>query len=130
MAKNKGGRPTKYRAEMCEQVVELAKQGAGRLETCVELDIWPDTMLRWEAEHPEFLEATTRARKISQGWWEKQGRLGIWSREFNAPAYSLQVRNRFPADWRDKHDLEHAGPDGSPLEVSITHRIVDPVGEG
>jgi hypothetical protein len=119
VAKGKGGRPTKYKPEMCDVVIELGKQGAGRLETCLELDIVPDTFLRWEEEHPEFSEATTRARQFSQAWWESQGRKGIWSREFNASAYSLQMRNRFPSDWRDKHDLEHSGQGGGPIPIVI-----------
>ena len=99
------GRPTDYDPAMCEKVIALAMEGAGRLETCLELGIVPQTMLNWERDHPAFLEATTHARALSQGWWEAQGRKGIWSRDFNAPAYSLQVRNRFPADWRERHDI-------------------------
>ena len=34
---------------------------------------------------------------------------GIWSRDFNAPAYRLQMLNRFPDDWHDKQDVEVAG---------------------
>jgi len=106
----KVGRPTDYDPEsMIPRMLDLSREGAGRMEVCAELDICPNTMLTWERIHPEFLKATTRARALSQAWWEAQGRKGIWSREFNAPAYSLQVRNRFPADWRDKHDVEHSG---------------------
>jgi transposase len=122
--KRKPGRPTKYRPEYCERVVELAEGGLGRLEISSELRIWPDTLLEWERQHPEFLQATTRARAISQAWWEAQGRLGIWSKDFNAAAYSLQVRNRFPRDWRDKQDHEVTGADGAPMEIAVTRKVI------
>jgi hypothetical protein len=114
----KRGRPTKYDPDtMIPRMMELAREGAGRLEVCAEIDVDLVTFLKWEREHPEFLNATTRARELSQAWWEKQGRRGIWSREFNAPAYSLQVRNRFPKDWRDKHEI--TGDNGGPLRFVI-----------
>jgi hypothetical protein len=111
----KVGRPTDYDPAICERVVELGREGVGRLELAAELDIAWATMLTWEREHPEFLTATTRARELSAGWWEQQGRLGINNRNFNAQAYSLQVRNRFPAQWRDKQEHEHTG--------SVLHKL-------
>ena len=86
MSETKVGRPTDYRPEMCERVVALGKDGVSRAEICYELDICFQTLRNWEEAHPEFLEATTRAKHLSQGWWEKQGRTGIWSREFNSSA--------------------------------------------
>jgi hypothetical protein len=118
MAKNPVGRPTKYDPDtMIPRMLELASEGAGRLEICAELGVSLQGFLDWEAAHPEFLDSTTRAREISQAWWEKQGRAGIWSKDFNAPAYSLQVRNRFPKDWRDKHEV--TGEGGGPLRFVI-----------
>ena len=107
---------------MCERVIEYGRQGMGKAEIAYELDVSRETIRLWEREFEDFLGAMTRARELSQGWWEKQGRLGIRDRNFNANAYSLQVRNRFPADWRDKQTHEHTGEDGGPVE--IVRRIV------
>lgn len=108
----KVGRPTKYTPEACDVVVELGRDGASRAEMAAELDIAIKTLHNWEDAHPEFLQATTRARDLAQAWWERQGRRGIWSREFNASAYRLQVMNRFPTDWRDKQDVNLHTPEG------------------
>ena len=51
----------------------------------------------------------SRARELSLAWWEKEGRKGISSRDFNSNAYRLQVCNRFPDDWRDQQRLELSG---------------------
>lgn len=112
------GRPTKYDPAMCETVVQCGVEGMSRAEICAELDISFNTMRNWEDEHPEFLRATTRARELGQAWWERQGRKGIWSRDFNAGAYRLQVMNRFPKDWRDKHEHESATPEEQAARIA------------
>jgi len=112
------GRPSKYDPAFCEKVVECGRQGMGRAEIASELDITRNTLAAWESEHPEFLSATTRASEHSAAWWARKGRLGIDDRNFNANAYSLQVRNRFPGEWRDKQQVEHSGVDGKPIELT------------
>lgn len=99
-----GGRPTDYEPQFCEKVVVLGATGAGKAEIALEIGVTRQTLDNWAAAHPEFLDALTHARELSAGWWEQQGRKGITNREFNANAYSLQVRNRFPDDWRDKSE--------------------------
>jgi hypothetical protein len=104
---------------MCEIVVEFGRQGMGRAEIAAGLDVSRQTLATWEKTHPEFLDATTRAKDLAAGWWAEQGRTGIRDRNFNAHAYRLQVLNRFPEDWRDKQTHEHAGPDGNPLRIVV-----------
>lgn len=96
----------------------------GRAEIAAKLEVDRQTLANWEAAHPEFLGATTHARDLAAGWWAEQGRKGIWSKHFNAPAYRLQVLNRFPDDWRDKREHEVSGPGGGP--ITVTRRIIDP----
>jgi hypothetical protein len=120
------GRPTKYDPDkMLPRILEMARDGCSKAEIAADIDISHQTWHRWQEEKAEFRETVTRAEEISQAWWESQGRQGIWSREFNASAYSLQVRNRFPKDWSDKHEVTGAG--GGPLahEIIVRHEIVD-----
>ena len=118
------GAPTKYNLGAIDTVLRLGAEGASRAEWAAELGIAWQTLFNWEEKHPEFLDATTRARELAQAWWEKQGRVGIWEPKFNANAYRLQVMNRFPADWRDKREHEVSGPNGGP--INVTRTIVDP----
>lgn len=119
-----GGRPTKYDPELCGKVVALGRDGYTLTEIAAELDVARQTLYNWQEEHPEFLDALTRAKDLAEAWWSKEGRKGIWSRDFNASAYRLQMANRF--DWGDKSSHELTGADGGPLSVEVTHRIVDP----
>lgn len=97
----KGGRPTDYRPEHCARVVDLGKLGKSRAQIAAALDVVRDTLTNWEKSHPEFLGAMTRAHELALAWWEDQGQTGIWAgKQFNANAYSLQMRNRFPAEYK------------------------------
>ena len=129
-AKPKAGRPTKYDPAFCDAVIAMGKQGYSKAMMADELDVVRQTLDNWAGEHPAFLDALTRAREAALAWWEKQGLAGVWSRDFNAAAYKLQVTNRFPDDWRDKQDHEVTGRDGGPMEVTITRRIVRPDADG
>ena len=40
-------------------------------------------------------------------------------------ACSLWLRNRAPADWRDKVDMEHTGKDGGPIQVQPITDLTD-----
>lgn len=107
--KPKPGRPTDYRSEHCARVIELGRAGKSRAQIAAVLDISRQTLDNWQAAHPEFLEAMTRAKDLSLAWWETAGQEGIFERSFNATAWGLQVRNRFPEDYRDKTELHHTG---------------------
>lgn len=119
------GRPTKYLPEYCERVIELGKQGYSKAEVAASFDVTRKTLDNWCAEYPDFLHAMTRAKELSLGWWEGQGRLGIWSKHFNANAYRLQVMNRFSDDWRDKQETQHSGDVHISVDTGITRRKPD-----
>jgi len=123
------GRPTDYRPEMCHIVVDLGRQGYSKamIAAHAEIDVARVTLDRWCDEHVDFCHAMLRARELALAWWESQGNMGIWSREFNANAYRLQVTNRFPDDWRDKQevDTKHSGSIGTPELNVYVNGVLD-----
>lgn len=127
------GRPTDYREEYCERVVELGKQGASVVEMAVDIGVARATLeANWPANHPEFLEAFTYAKECSQVWWEKAGRDGMVDNKINASIWSRSMAARFPRDWREVKGTELTGKDGAPVEHAVTHvtrTIVDPAAE-
>tara|TARA_R110000868_G_scaffold936_3_gene7142 strand:- start:8420 stop:9016 length:597 start_codon:yes stop_codon:yes gene_type:complete len=98
------GRPTDYRPEHCATVIALGREGKSRAQIAAALDQARQTLHDWEKAHPEFLDAMRRAHDLALAWWEDQGQLGIWSspmsRTLNSTAYGLQMRNRFPDDYK------------------------------
>lgn len=94
----------------------------------LKLNTFVDVMRGWLVNFPEFNAAMSRARALAQSWWEEQGRIGLYdttegegkdrvTKRINANLYSLQVRNRFPQDWKDKQDLEVSGVNGGPIQL-------------
>lgn len=105
------GRPTKYKPEMCDRVIELMKEGASKTEVAADLDITWDTLARWQEENPLFSEAIKRGERLSQAWWERMGRQNLvdpyQGDKFNATLWYMNMKNRF--GWRDKSEVENTG---------------------
>ncbi len=122
------GRPSLYDPAFCEKVIELGKKGASVLEMAVDLGVCRATLeANWPADHPEFLEALTRARECSQAWWEKAGREGMLDNNINPSIWSRSMAARFPKDWREVKGTELSGPDGLPVQLQGIERvIIDP----
>lgn len=55
--KDKGGRPTKYRAEFAEQARQLCQHGFTDQELATFFKVDVATLYRWKIKHPNFCEA-------------------------------------------------------------------------
>jgi len=119
MAKNKPGRPTKYLPEMCETVIELMREGASQDEVIGHLDISRDTFYRWKEENKEFSDAIKRGIRLSQAWWEREGRISLRDREFNYTGWYMNMKNRFK--WADKQEVKNEGITTVIVKSKIPH---------
>ena len=130
------GRPSEYRPEYCERVVELGRLGMSVVEMASDIGVSRNTMeTRWTEAHPEFREALEIARESSQAWWESMGRVNlIMNKEvgtFQASVWSRSMAARFPRDWRENKGVEVSGEGGGPLKIETIKRvIVDPKANG
>jgi len=59
---NKGGRPSNYRQEFCEQVFKLCLLGATDMEIANFFDVCEDTINRWKKDHKEFYVSIKRGK--------------------------------------------------------------------
>jgi hypothetical protein len=98
------GRPSLYRPEYCETVIELGKQGCSPAEIASHLDVDRASLIRWSEEHEEFRTAMTRAKTHEQAWWEKAGKAGMIADKFNAQVWTKSVTARFREDYTEKRD--------------------------
>lgn len=77
-----------------------------------------------EINKPEYSDAIKRAYEEELAWWEIRGRDVRFeaSKGFTPHRMSFQMKNRFPADWRDKHGVS------STSKVIITVTIGEDAG--
>lgn len=126
ITRHPGGRPTKYDPNMCEIVIALGAEGKSRTEIAFELGVVKATIQNWEAEHPEFLAAMTRAKEAEQTWWERKGRENLGAQHFQASMWSRSMGARFPDEWRESSKQELSGPNGTALIPSVNVNISRP----
>lgn len=113
------GRPTDYRPEYCERVVELGKLGKSWTQIAAELDVAKSTLYLWKDTYPEFSDALNASRGYAQAWWETIGQAQMVAPipGFSANLWAKQVSARFPDDYTDKSKQEISGAGGAPLVV-------------
>jgi hypothetical protein len=127
------GRPSKYQPAFCEQVVDHMREGASLTSFAAEIGVCRDTITEWCSVHDEFSAAVKRGKAACAAWWEKTNRNLAVSGQGNATACVFGLKNMAADDWRDKHELEHSGPGGSALEISVnfkTGQIGTETGQG
>lgn len=130
--KNAGGRPTKYKAEYCQDIIKyfdieptvpiydetldedgkvINRKETGRRPADLpflskyarKIGVVHDTLLEWCKVHPRFSAAYNVAKAIQKEILISNGVSGL----YNASAFIFTAKNI--AGMRDKHDLEHSG---------------------
>lgn len=140
------GRPSKYRPEFVEQARKLALLGAIDREIADFFGIAESTLNNWKLEHPEFLESLKSGKEVADDRVERslyhraigyshdavkmfQAGGEVISESYvehyppDTTAAIFWLKNRRPAQWRDKVQQELSGPDGQGVS-SIEVRFV------
>ena len=112
------GRPSSYKPEYCEAVIEMGKQGFSVVEMAAEIGVHRSSLeSAWPEAYPEFSEAFTHAKQCSQAWWERVGRDNLLIAQgggtFQASVWSRSMAARFPHDWREASKVDHTSSDGT-----------------
>ena len=109
------GRPTKYKPEFCDLVVEVGKKGGWICEMAEACDVHRSTFPEWEKEHPAFSAAFMRAKQKAQAWFETKGRTGLEADKFNSALWAKQMSARHREEYTERR------------EVDSTHNLSDPL---
>lgn len=97
-------RPTDYKPEFCERVIEWGRLGKSKAWMAAELGVAKSTLQLWEKVHPDFSAALSYAIALSQQWWEDSGQTGMTADKFNNGVWVRSMAARFPEDWRETTD--------------------------
>lgn len=132
---NKGGRPSRYKAEYVEQAAKLCILGFTDIQLADFFGISEKTLYNWKDRHPKFLQAlkenkTLKDAEVAETLLNKAlGNIKVTEEKMNAmgdvmpcekelPPCTTSIifwlKNRQPELWRDKH--EHDGEtDSQPI---------------
>lgn len=116
-AKRPIGRPSKYRPEYCDEIIDLGKDGKSIAQMAAHFDVDKASVFRWAEEHEDFRTAFARAKTHSQKWWEDQAQKNLSDRNFNAQLWLKSVASRFRDDYTERTQTELSGPNGAPVRV-------------
>jgi hypothetical protein len=111
---NPPGQPTKYRPELCDEIVAIMSKGLSATAAAAELNICRKSLYNWEAEHPDFATALDMGRTKRQAFLEK--RLLGASEGPVVTSSIFALKNAAPKDWREKQEVEQTGT----LTINIT----------
>ena len=100
---NPVGRPTKYKPEYCQQIIDFMSQGKSMERFAVSIDVMPDTILNWTKEHEEFLGAYKKAKFLCQALWEEMCLKGMNERDFKPAVWIFWMKARH--GWRETQDI-------------------------
>ena len=141
-AKNKGGRPTKYKPEYEEQAYKLCLLGATDKDLADFFGVTEDCITKWKKKHPKFLLSLKEAKafadaKVVKSLYQRatgydhpdihfssyEGKVTetLYIKHFipDVAAQIFWLKNRDKENWRDKHEHEVGGKDGKPIPISI-----------
>ena len=106
MKKNKGGRPTKYKPEYCELLIEHMKSGLSFEAFAGVVGVWKDVLYDWVAKFPEFSDAKKLASSANLLTLEKIGHAGMVGKipGFNLGAWCFKMKNMH--GWRDRVEVD------------------------
>lgn len=116
-SKHPGGRPTEYKEEYCEKVIEYMTQGDSKTAVAARLGIAKDTLYEWAKIHKEFSDAIKEGLSLSQLFWEDLGKELVLQGQGNATAWIFNMKNRFREEWSDTVKQELTGKDGGPIPI-------------
>lgn len=102
-----GGRPTKYKPEYCERVIDHMKDGASLTSFAAEIEVARSTINEWMGNYPEFSEAVKKGKAKCASWWERLGREGAQGGDVNPTLVIFGLKNMAADDWRDKQEIDH-----------------------
>jgi len=102
------GRPTLYKKEYCQRVIEIMKDGGSQAECAAEFYIAKATFFEWVKTYPDFKDAVSIGKTLSEAWWTKKGQTHIThtskGTQLNGGVYGLHMKNRH--GWSDKKEVQ------------------------
>lgn len=135
-------RPSKFKSEFIGQAEKLCKLGATDIEIADFFEVDVRTIYRWKTENESFCQALKAGKSEADdrverslfaratGYEHEEVDIRVVSGEIvqtpirkyyppDTTACIFWMKNRKPAEWRDK--VEHTGADGGPIILRLSN---------
>lgn len=146
--KNKGGAPTKYKDEYCDQAYKYCLLGATDKQLAEFFDIAESTLNNWKVAHPKFVESIKKGKQLADaevasslyhramGYehpevkvFNNQGEIITYDCvKHYAPdptAAIFWLKNRQPKNWRDKQEIQHSGEINQMSDEELNKKLAE-----
>lgn len=106
---------SKFKKSYCNDLIEHMAQGLSFASFGATLTprVCRAQLYNWLKIHPEFAKAKEIAWTASLLYWEKFGIAGTGGKikGFNCVSWIFNMKNRFPKDWKDRHNIAMTNDD-------------------
>jgi hypothetical protein len=106
------GRPPEYSPRFDEWVLAWGARGKSAAWMAAEIGCAKASLDRWADAYESFRLAYTRAKLLSQQWWEDNGSSGIREAVFKGDVWKTSMSCRFPDDWREQKTVTMKADEG------------------
>jgi len=133
------GRPSKIDKVDLKQVEKLVRAGWTDVQMSAFFDVSERTWNTWKLKHDEFLQSlkdwkAEADHEVERSLYQRacgyetieerlvDGKVFMLTKQWPPDSTSMifWLKNRKPAEWRDKTDHEHSGPGGGPIRTITT----------
>lgn len=99
------GRPTSYKEEYCDRVIECLRSGLGLSSFAAEIGVCHDTLNEWAKVHPEFSAAKKVAMCAKTAAWERKALLPKDDPARTSDATIIfMLKNACPTEYKERHE--------------------------
>ena len=91
---------------MCQQMIELGKEGASQKIIWSTLGISKSTAETYKKKYPEFAEALDLALVHSQAFYERLMLANVENKNFNSRLIEIALRGQHAGDYKETRDVK------------------------
>ena len=123
------GRPTDYKPEYCQGVIEFGRKGKFHFEFANSISKHVSVIYAWGTKHEEFQEALKEAKQLCEDYWLNTGRALIASspKSHDSKPWWYIMNNLH--GWGEKTKVEVSGENGGPVMVQLSREAIKQANE-
>lgn len=105
-----GGRPTDYKPEYCQEIIEFMKTGKHVIQFAAHIGVAKSSIYEWAKADEQFSDALKKAQSASAAWWINLHQLTASGDTNGNPTLIIHMlKNKDKAEFGDQQTVEVKG---------------------